>query len=298
MSNNSDFEANGSLNDAFELIKGIFNQERATYEKTIKTLKNKVSELEKALSRANEEKIIYQTKISNMKRKLTSISKTVSKLEDSDFEFLNEKKDLEKIIFINNKENYYNNIKYRNNGKMNSFRKKTKFISNISRSASDNFTQILKNNFLDNESKQFNNGEDIKTNYINKTNNSNKPDKKSLSSKIKRGLLNVDKREGKSSSRQNNLFKNYSHDGENNSLYLHSNGYHDKNKFSKINENLDKRYNSKKIEFLSVDKYNKIEQKIKGIKSNLNIFKEKEESKINISHNDYSNSINEENSFS
>lgn len=299
MSNNSDYETQSSLNDALELIKGIFDKERSNYEKTIKSLKNRISDLELALDKANKENMEYQTKITNMKRKLISISKTVSKLEDSDFEFRNDKNEFEKIVFITNKDNHYNNIKYRNKEKVNSFRKKTKFISNINRSASDNYTQYIKNNFLDNnDNKQFNEGEDIKTNYYNKINNINKPNKKALSSRIKNSLLNVDDNdEKKSRAKKNNLFKSYANNGENHSLYLHSNGLNEKNKNFSLHENFDKKYNSNKIKYLSADKYDQIEQRIKGIKSNLNIYKEKEESKVNNSQNDYSVSINEENSL-
>ena len=295
MSNNSDSERQGSLNEALELIKTIFDKERTNYEKTIKSLKNRISELELALDKANKENIGYQTKISNLKRKLTSISKTVSKLEDSDFESKNE---LEKIIFITNKDNYYNNIKYRNKENMNSFRKKTKFISNINRSVSDNYDQYMKNNFIDNnDNKQFNDGEDIKSNYYNKINNANKPNKKALSSRIKNSLLNLDHAEEKSRSRKNNLFKSYANNGENHSLYLHSNCLNEKNKNLILHENFDKKCNSNKIKYLSADKYHQIEQKINGMKSNLNIYREKEESKVNNSRNNYSTSINEENSL-
>ena len=298
MLNNSDFEISGSLNDAFELIKSIFDKERKSYEKTILSMKNRITELEEALIKANKENMKYQTKISNLKRKLTSISKTVSKLEDSDFDLKNEKKETEKNDFITNRENCHNNIKYRNKEKMNSFRKKTKFMSNINRSASDNCNQFMKTNFVDiNNTKQLNNGEDIKTNY-NITNKTNRPNKKTLSSKIKNSLLNnIEQTAEKIGHKKNNLFKSYAHNGENHSLYLHSNGYSDKNKNTKLIENYVKRNDINKVKYLSSDKYNQIEQKIKGIKSNLTMFKEKEENKLNASLNDNSISINEENIF-
>ena len=173
MLNISDYESQASLNDAFELIKGIFDKERESYEKTIKTLKNRISQLEDALLKANKENMKYQSKISDLKSKLSTISKTVSKLEDSenDFEIKKTIKENAKEQFINiKKENNYNNIKYRNNNeRMNTFRKKTKFITNINRSVNDNEHHQLKNNFLENLNiKQLNNGEDIKSNYNNK----------------------------------------------------------------------------------------------------------------------------------
>ena len=165
-----DFSSQESLNDAFDLIKNIFDKERNSYEKSIMSLKNKITELEQALIKANKENMKYQAKISALKGKLNSISKTVSKLEESDYGTKKGNNEVEKTEIIINMENFKNNtnnIKYRNNGKANSFRKRTKYACNINRSASDNFDQIVKNNFMDiNNNKQFNNGEDInRTNH-------------------------------------------------------------------------------------------------------------------------------------
>ena len=294
MLNNFDFSSQESLNDAFNLIKSIFDKERNSYEKSIMSLKNKIIELEQALIKANKEKMKYQTKISSLKRKLNSISKTVSKLEESDYDTKKGNKELEKTEIIINMENFKNNtnnnIKYRNNGKANSFRKRTKYTCNINRSASDNFNQIVKNNFIDiNNKKQFNNGEDIKINYNSREHDLQKNDKKALSSRIKSGLLNVQQTEDKIKSKQNNLFKSYNRYGDNYSLYLHSNGFDERNN-RKIRENFGKKHNEKKVKYLSSEKFNKIEQKIKGIKSGLNIYKAKEESKLN--ENSFNNSYN------
>ena len=73
------------------------------------------------------------------------------------------------------------------------------------------------------------------------------------------------------------------------SLYLHSNGFDERNN-RKISENFGKKHNEKKVKYLSSEKFNKIEQKIKGIKSGLNIYKAKEESKLN--ENSFNNSHN------
>lgn len=299
MLNISDYESQASLNDAFELIKGIFDKERESYEKTIKTLKNRISQLEDALLKANKENMKYQSKISDLKSKLSTISKTVSKLEDSenDFEIKKTIKENAKEQFINiKKENNYNNIKYRNNNeRMNTFRKKTKFITNINRSVNDNEHHQLKNNFLENLNiKQLNNGEDIKSNYNNKT---SKPNKKAFSYKIKNRLLNAEETEGKNTSRKNNLFKSYAYNGENPSIYLSSNGYNENKRNMRLKDDIDKRNKTNKIKYLSFDKYNQIEKKIKGIKSGLNIFKEKEETKLSDSLNNNSISIYEQNIF-
>ena len=283
-----------SLNEAFELIKSIFDKERNSYENSIISLKNKISELEEALLKANKENMKYQAKISALKEKLNSISKTVSKLGESDFDTNKENNEPEKTEIIIDMDNFTNNsnsnIKFRNHEKTNSFRKRTKYSSNINRSASDNFNQIAKNNFIDiNNNKYFNNGEDIKINYNSKTHVQQKRDKKIFSSKIKSGLLNVEQTEDKIKSKQNNLFKSYNRCGENFSLYLHSNGFDDRNN-RKIIGNFEKKNIERKVKYLSSEKFNKIEQKIKGIKSCLNIYKGKEESKLNENTNSNSNS--------
>lgn len=297
-----DFSSQESLNDAFDLIKSIFDKERNSYEKSIMSLKNKISQLEQELIKANKENMKYQAKISALKGKLNSISKTVSKLEESDYDTKKENKEIEKTEIIINMENFKNNtnnnIKYRNHGKANSFRKRTKYTSNINRSASDNFNQIIKNNFLDiNNNKQFNNGEDIKINYNSRTHDQQKHDKKAISSRIKNGLLNIQQTENKIKSKQNNLFKSYNRYGDNFSLYLHSNGFDEGNN-RKIIENFGRKHNEKKVKYISSEKFNKIEQKIKGIKSGLNIYRGKEESKLNENSNNNSYNFKEnENEF-
>ena len=301
MLNNLENISQSSLNEAFELIKNIFNKERNLYEKTINTLKNRISELEEALNKVNKDNMKYQSKKSKLKEKLNSISKTVSKLEESDFDIKNENQKNEKDKIIINMDNLNNNIKYRNIEKNNSFRRKTKYLSNINRSASGNFNQYIKNSFLDtNNNKQFNDGEDIKANYNfkpNKESRQNKQNQKELTSKIKDSLLNAEQTEDRTIYKRNNLFKTYAKNGENNSVYLYSNNYDEKNKDVILLENYEKKGNINKVKYLSSEKYNKIEQKIKGIKSGLNIYKEKEENKLNDSINNNSISNNEENIF-
>ena len=118
MLNISDYESQASLNDAFELIKGIFDKERESYEKTIKTLKNRISQLEDALLKANKENMKYQSKISDLKSKLSTISKTVSKLEDSENDF-----EIKKTIKENAKEQFIN-IKKENKSKIDAIKEK------------------------------------------------------------------------------------------------------------------------------------------------------------------------------
>lgn len=275
MSKNSDIQSQISLNNAFKIIKNIFDKERISYEKEIKSLKDKVSDLEEALNKANKENMKYQETISKLKKRLIFISETVSKLDDSDFEFKKNKNEHKKIGFINNTRKNFN-IQFRNNEKFNSFRKKSMFISNTNNPSRDNYIQFMENNFLDNNIKHFNNGEDIKTNY---TNNTNKKAKKSLSSIIKTNILNLEQSEGKSIDKQNNIFKSFTNGEKNLSFNLYSFVQDEKNKELSLLKNLNEGKVNDKIKFLSADKYNQIEQKIKGIKSNLNIFKENEENK-------------------
>ena len=252
--------------------------------------------MEKALVKANQENMKYQSKISTLKGRIASLSKTISKLEESDYE-IQKNKDFEVAKIIINNDNEFNNIKYRNTSKMNSFRRKTKYISNINRSAIDDFRQNIGNNFFDTyNNKQLNNGEDIKTNYNYKN---KKPNKKAISSIIKSTILNVEETEEKKiNCNSNNLYKNYSNNGENHSLYLHSNGHNEKIRKNRNSDSYDKKSSANKVKYLSSEKYNKIEQKIKGIKSGLTIYKEKEESKLNDSFSNNSKSINDINTYS
>ena len=218
MSKNSDIQSQISLNNAFKIIKNIFDKERISYEKEIKSLKDKVSDLEEALNKANKENMKYQETISKLKKRLIFISETVSKLDDSDFEFKKNKNEHKKIGFINNTRKNFN-IQFRNNEKFNSFRKKSMLISSTNNPSRDNYIQFMENNFLDNNIKHFNNGEDIKTNY---TNNINKKAKKSLSSIIKTNILNLEQSEGKSIDKQNNIFKSFTNGEKNLSFNLYS----------------------------------------------------------------------------
>ena len=160
MSKNSDIQSQISLKNAFKIIKNIFDKERISYEKEIKSLKAKVSDLEEALNKANKENMKYQERISKLKKRLIFISETVSKLDDSDFEFKKNKNEHKKIGFINNTRKNFN-IQFRNNKKFNSFRNKSMFISNTNNPSRDNYIQFMENNFLDNNIKHFNNGEEI-----------------------------------------------------------------------------------------------------------------------------------------
>ncbi len=169
MINNSNFKTSTSLNEAFELILKIFDEERTYYENTINSLKEKISELEESLKNVKKENVIYQSKISKLKGKLRSISKTFSKLEESDFDMKmgNTSKSTEKngIAINNTKQNQ--EIKYRNTDIINSFRQKSNAINKSTNIIKNINNHYLKMNIIDNN-KMNNNREDISRNYNNK----------------------------------------------------------------------------------------------------------------------------------
>ena len=274
MINNSNLKSSNSLNDAFDLILKVFNEERAYYENTINTLKDKISMLEETLVKVKKENISYQSRISKLKGKLSSISKTVSKLEESEFEIkLDNTKDIEQndINKIMNS-SHSNTIKYRNTDTLNSFRKNTKNISEINKSNSitNNYNSYyLKMNLLNN-TKLKNNGEDINTNYNRKTH------KKTLSTKIKNSILNLNNPHSSKIKRRNedknNMFKSHCYNDEDVSFLLNNLNENEIQSQMTIQVENDKIINVNRKKYLGRDKFNKIEQKIKGLKSALSIY--------------------------
>ena len=274
MINNSNLKSSNSLNDAFDLILKVFNEERAYYENTINTLKDKISMLEETLVKVKKENISYQSRISKLKGKLSSISKTVSKLEESEFEIkLDNTKDIEQndINKIMNS-SHSNTIKYRNTDTLNSFRKNTKNISEINKSNSitNNYNSYyLKMNLLNN-TKLKNNGEDINTNYNRKTH------KKTLSTKIKNSILNLNNPHSSKIKRRNedknNMFKSHCYNDEDVSFLLNNLNENEIQGKMTVQIDNDKIINVNRKKYLGRDKFNKIEQKIKGLKSALSIY--------------------------
>ena len=306
MNNNPQIKTSSSLNDAFELILKIFNEERKYYEETINSLKNKISELEDSLIKVKNENMVYQTKISKLKAKLRSISKTVSKLEDSDFELkmdtikdnihnseLNELNN----ININMNTSHYNTIKYRNTDTINSFRKQSKIIQDINNNKSININNTnnhyLRMNLFDNNKLSYNE-EDISTCYNKKTH------KKTLSTKIKNSILNMNhpptiikKKNGDNS----NMYKSQCYNDEDVSIFLINNlNENELQNKATLQVEKDKKINENKKKVLSRDKYNKIEQKIKGLKSALTIYNKPENNKNTVE--SFPNSINMQNIIS
>ena len=274
MINNSNLKSSNSLNDAFDLILKVFNEERAYYENTINTLKDKISMLEETLVKVKKENISYQSRISKLKGKLSSISKTVSKLEESEFEIkIDNTKDIEQndINKIMNS-SHSNTIKYRNTDTLNSFRKNTKNISEINKSNSitNNYNSYyLKMNLLNN-TKLKNNGEDINTNYNRKTH------KKTLSTKIKNSILNLNNPHSSKIKRRNenknNMFKSHCYNDEDVSFLLNNLNENEIQGKMTVQVENDKIINVNRKKYLGRDKFNKIEQKIKGLKSALSIY--------------------------
>ena len=277
MINNYKIKTSASLNNAFELILKIFDEERTYYQDTINSLKEKISELENTLLQVKKENMAYQTRITKLKAKLRSISKTVSKLEESDFEVKINNKDMqdneindESNNNININKSQFNTIKYRNTDTLNSFRKKSKIISDINNKSiniNNNTNHYLKMNLFDNN-KLNNNGEDISRYYDKKTH------KKTLSTKIKNSILNINhtptlikKRNG-----DNNMYKSQCYNDEDLSIFL-LNNLNENELQNKMTVPIEKdKKNSENKKYIGRDKYNKIEQKIKGLKSALTIY--------------------------
>ena len=252
-----------SLKKAFEMILKIFEEERTYYEDTINSLKGKVSELEDSLVQMKKENMNYQVRVSKLKGKLRTISKTVSKLEDSDFEVKVNNKENEKTE-INNYGNKFNQLKYRNTETINSFRRKTKLISDINVNKNQLNQNYVKLSTIDNEKLNFN-GEDINRSFDKKNH------KKTLSTKIKNSILNINQQANiKKKNDENTLIRSNMNNEEDVSVYLVNNYNENDNTLNKADISFDKI--EKKKNTPSRDKYNKIKQKIKGLKSALTIY--------------------------
>ena len=252
-----------SLKKAFEMILKIFEEERTYYEDTINSLKGKVSELEDSLVQMKKENMNYQVRVSKLKGKLRTISKTVSKLEDSDFEVKVNNKENEKTE-INNYGNKFNQLKYRNTETINSFRRKTKLMSDINVSKNQLNQNYVKLSTIDNEKLNFN-GEDINRSFDKKNH------KKTLSTKIKNSILNINQQANiKKKNDENSLIRSNLNNEEDVSVYLVNNYNENDNTLNKADISFDKI--EKKKNTPSRDKYNKIKQKIKGLKSALTIY--------------------------
>ena len=273
-----------SLKKAFEMILKIFEEERTYYEDTINSLKGKVSELEDSLLQMKKENMNYQVRISKLKGKLRTISKTVSKLEDSDFEVKINNKENEKSE-SNNYGNKFNQLKYRNTETINSFRRKTKLISDINVNKNQLNQNYVKLSTIDNEKLNFN-GEDINRSFDKKNH------KKTLSTKIKNSILNINQQTNiRRKNDENSMIKSNMNNEEDVSVYLVNNYNENDNALNKADISYDKI--DKKKNTPSRDKYIKIKQKIKGLKSALTIYNK---SDLNSTGN-YPNSVNDRSEY-
>lgn len=252
-----------SLKKAFEMILKIFEEERTYYEDTINSLKGKVSELEDSLLQMKKENMNYQVRVSKLKGKLRTISKTVSKLEDSDFEVKAINKENEKTE-LNNYGQKFNHLKYRNTETINSFRRKTKLISDSNVNKNQLNQNYVKLNTIDNEKLNFN-GEDINRSFDKKSH------KKTLSTRIKNSILNMNQQVNlRRKNDENSMIRSNMNNEEDVSVYLINNYNENDNTVNKTDISYDKI--EKKKNTPSRDKYNKIKQKIKGLKSTLTIY--------------------------
>jgi hypothetical protein len=210
-----------------------------------------------------KENMNYQVRVSKLKGKLRTISKTVSKLEDSDFEVKVNNKENEKTE-INNYGNKFNQLKYRNTETINSFRRKTKLMSDINVSKNQLNQNYVKLSTIDNEKLNFN-GEDINRSFDKKNH------KKTLSTKIKNSILNINQQTNlRRKNDENSMIKSNMNNEEDVSVYLVNNYNENDNTLNKADISFDKI--EKKKNTPSRDKYNKIKQKIKGLKSALTIY--------------------------
>ena len=188
--------------------------------------------------------------------------------------------------------NRYNTIKYRNTDTINSFRKQSKIISDINNKSinvNKANNHYLKMNFFDNN-KLSNNGEDISSCYNKKTH------KKTLSTKIKNTILNMNpptmikKKNGDNS----NMYRSQCYNDEDVSIFLINNlNENELQNKATLQVEKDKKLNENKKKVLSRDKYNKIEQKIKGLKSALTIYNKPDNNKNTVE--SFPNSINMQN---
>ena len=252
-----------SLKKAFEMILKIFEDERTYYEDTINSLKGKVSELEESLLQMKKENMNYQVRVSKLKGKLRTISKTVSKLEDSDFEVKINNKENEKNE-SNNYGNKFNQLKYRNTETINSFKRKTKLISDPNVNKNQLNQNYVKLSTIDNEKLNFN-GEDINRSFDRKNH------KKTLSTRIKNSILNMNQQVNiRKKNDENSMIRSNMNNEEDVSVYLVNTYNENDNIVNKADISFDKI--EKKKNTPSRDKYNKIKQKIKGLKSALTIY--------------------------
>ena len=252
-----------SLKKAFEMILKIFEEERTYYEDTINSLKGKVSELEDSLLQMKKENMNYQVRVSKLKGKLRTISKTVSKLEDSDFEVKVINKENEKTE-SNNYGQKFNQLKYRNTETINSFKRKTKLISDSNVNKNQLNQNYVKLSTIDNEKLNFN-GEDINRSFDRKNH------KKTLSTRIKNSILNMNQQVNiRKKNDENSMIRSNMNNEEDVSVYLVNTYNENDNIVNKGDISFDKI--EKKKNTPSRDKYNKIKQKIKGLKSALTIY--------------------------
>ena len=252
-----------SLKKAFEMILKIFEEERTYYEDTINSLKGKVSELEDSLLQMKKENMNYQVRVSKLKGKLRTISKTVSKLEDSDFEVKVINKENEKTE-SNNYGQKFNQLKYRNTETINSFKRKTKLISDPNVNKNQLNQNYVKLSTIDNEKLNFN-GEDINRSFDRKNH------KKTLSTRIKNSILNMNQQVNiRKKNDENSMIRSNMNNEEDVSVYLVNTYNENDNIVNKGDISFDKI--EKKKNTPSRDKYNKIKQKIKGLKSALTIY--------------------------
>ena len=166
--------------------------------------------------------------------------------------------------------NNFNTIKYRNTETINSFRRKTKLLSDVNKNKlSQNYIKMntIENNKINSNGE---NGDDIRRNFNKKTH------KKTMSTKIKNSILNMNPQSNiRKKNDENALLRSHIYNDEDVSFFLINNLNENNNIQNKLSIPADNE-NEKTRKFHSRDKYNKIEQKIKGLKSALSIYNKSE----------------------
>ena len=143
-----------TLNDAFNIINLIINEEREKYENIIKTMNQKISDLELEIKQLKEENKNYKDKIFQFQNHFYSLSKTFYNLNDNpQKQLINEK----------NKNIYFN----KNNGNQN-IEKSNDFFQTISSDNNNLNNNILKNNWTNLKESNLNVNDSMKQQLFNK----------------------------------------------------------------------------------------------------------------------------------
>ena len=253
-----------SLEDAFNIIKLIINDEKKQYENIIKTLNQKISELKLEISQLKEENKIYKNKIFQFQNYFYSISKT--------FFHFNEIPP-KQIIYEKNKIPYSHSKKTNQNKiKMNDIVHPINLNDNINLNSNDIFYINLKQSNINDINKDLINQKLFNKKLFQKLNTSNLKSEKKMSQSFNT-KINGDNRFIK---------RNYNYFPDNCSQSIidsNDNYIKEQNKtLSTIRDDRksienDIKYHTYKKFNTQKEKFNIIEKRIKNMKNGLSIYK-------------------------